>query len=108
MENQVRRAAPKARRPSLTGLRVGDRIRIVRLPSLWDEPGYVVPDRVRKSYERLIARGRALRVHEIDPWGFAWVQFRFLERGKWAHHFLALDADSWVRVQSRRRTRRCT
>ena len=49
-------------------LRVGDRIRIVRLPSGVDAPGY--------TFHR-IARRRSLRICEIDSSGLPWVECRF-------------------------------
>ena len=83
-------------------LRVGDRIRIVRLPSAWDRPAYLVPPCTRRLYRRLIARGRPVRVYEIDRQGLPWIHCRFRRPdGRWEHHFLAIDAGSWVRVRKR-------
>ena len=83
-------------------LRVGDRIRIVRLPSGVDRPGYVFHPCTRRLYKKLIARRRPLRVYEIDEWGLPWIACRFRkEDDTWEHHFLAVNDDSWVRVKSR-------
>jgi hypothetical protein len=85
---------------SWQNLRVGDRIRIVRLPSDWEQPGYHVPPCTRRLYHLLIERRRPLRVYAVDEDGLPWVRCRF-RRGGWEHHFLAVNDDSWVRVRSR-------
>jgi hypothetical protein len=83
-------------------LRVDDRVRIVKLPWYADIPGYIFPDCTRRLYRKLIARGRALRVFEIDEYGFPWVRCRFrMKNGRWEHHWLMIDDDSWVRVKRR-------
>jgi hypothetical protein len=83
-------------------LRVNDRIRIVRMPSGIDAPRYVLPACTRRLYEKLIARGRAVRVYDIDEWGLPWIRCKFRRRnGSWEHHFLAVNDDSWVRVKRR-------
>ena len=83
-------------------LRVGDRIRIVRLPTEWNQPGYHVPPCTRRLCLRLIQRRRPVRVNEIDDGGLPWIACRFCRRnGSWEHHFLAVNDDSWVRVRGR-------
>jgi hypothetical protein len=83
-------------------LEVGDRIRIVRLPSGVDAPGYNFSPETRRVYQRLIARRRSLRVYEVDGWGVPWIQCRFRRKnGQWEYHFLAINDDSWVRVKPR-------
>jgi hypothetical protein len=84
-------------------LRVGDRIRIVRMPSKAALEGYVLPRDTRRLYKLLIARNRPLRIYEIDKrWRLPWVQCRFrMKNGKWEYHYLAVNDDSWVRVKSR-------
>lgn len=83
-------------------LRVGERVRIVRMPSGVDAPGYTFHAETRWLYERLIARGRSHRIAGIDDWGLPFILVRFLdERPVW--HFLELNDDSWVRVKPRRR-----
>jgi hypothetical protein len=83
-------------------LRIGDRIRIVRMPSGVDAPGYVFPPCTRRLYEKLITRRRSLRVYEIDEWGLPWIQCRFRQKnGTWLYHALAVNDDSWVRVKRR-------
>ena len=84
------------------GLRVGDRIRIVRMPWDADAPGYTFPPDLRRVYRRLIARRRPLRVCEIDGQGLPCVRFRFRGRGgSWRRHWLAIADESWARVRSR-------
>ena len=91
---------------SWRSLRIGDRIRIIRLPTAWDQPGYIVPLCTRRLYKRLIQRARPLRVSEIDAWGLPYIRCRFkMENGAWEHHFLAVNDDSWVKVLPRNRSR---
>jgi hypothetical protein len=81
-------------------LRLGDRVRIVRLPSGVDEPGYTFLPPTRRLYERLIAGGRTFRIREIDQWGYPRIPIRVRRKsGAIEHHTLALCDDSWVRVQ---------
>ncbi len=83
-------------------LRVGDRIRIIRMPSGVDEPGYTFHRDTRSLYKRLIARGRSLRICEIDAWGLPWIRCKFHRKdGRWEYHSLAVNDDSWVRVKHR-------
>jgi len=85
-------------------LRVGDRIRIVRLPSQWNEPGCRVPPCTRRLYQRLIARRWPVRVHGIDESGLPWIHCRFRGKsGRWEYHYLAVNDDSWARVKKRKR-----
>jgi hypothetical protein len=86
-------------------LRVGDRIRIVRMPSEWALDGYVLPPDTRRLYRLLIARKRPLRIYDIDESGLPWVKCQFRTRnGRWEYHYLAVNDDSWLRVKSRRRS----
>ena len=83
-------------------LRVGDRVRIVRMPNDFSRPDYYVHATTRRVYRLLIARGRPLRVFKVDESGLPWVQCRFRRRnGSWEHHSLAINDDSWVRVATR-------
>jgi hypothetical protein len=82
-------------------LQVGDRVRVVRLPSEWDQSGYRVMACTRRLYKRLIERRRPVRICQIDQWGLPWVRCRFRKNdGSWEHHFVAISDDSWVRVRS--------
>lgn len=83
-------------------LRIGDLVRIVRMPSGVDERGYVFHKDTRRLYERLIDRRRPVRVYEIDKWGGPWISCRFRDtRGRWEYHSLCINDDSWVRVKHR-------
>lgn len=83
-------------------LKVGDRIRIVRMPSGVDEPEYTFHRDTRKLYTRLIARGYAQRISKICEWCLPWIECRFqLPDGRWEYHSLAVNDDSWVLVNRR-------
>src|SRR5207237_7537709 len=85
-------------------LRVGDRIRIVRMPSDANTPGTTFFPETRRLYKKLIARRRPVRVFQIDEWGLPWIRCRFrLKDGSWEHHYLAVNDNSWVRVKRRAR-----
>ncbi|HKB05967.1 MAG TPA: hypothetical protein VKD90_27480 [Gemmataceae bacterium] len=87
-------------------LRIGDRIRVVRMPSDADATDYFFAPETRRLYRKLIARGRSLRIFQIDEHGLPWVACRFHRRdGSWEHHWLAVNDDSWVPVRRRRRKR---
>jgi hypothetical protein len=78
-------------------LRVGDRIRIVRMPSDATTHGYTFLRDTRRLYQMLIARRRPLRIHEVDEWGLPWIRCRFrLRNGSWEHHCLVVNDDSWA------------
>jgi hypothetical protein len=88
-------------------LEVGDRIRITGIPGD-GVPGYHIHRDTVRVYKRLIARGRSVRIHNIDEDGLRWFVCRFRTKtGKWEHHYLAVDDtdNNWVPVKSRRRGR---
>ena len=85
-------------------LRVGDRVRIVRLPPAWDNPQYHVPAPTRRLFRKLMDRGRPLRVREVDERGEAWVWCRFRgKNGRIEHHGITIDDGCWVRVKAPRK-----
>jgi hypothetical protein len=85
-------------------LRVGDLVRIVRMPSGVDALGYTFHPETRSLYKRLIARRRPVRVYRIAEDKLPWIRCRFQIRdGRWEHHWLAINDDSWVRVIHRRK-----
>jgi hypothetical protein len=90
-------------RVGMGGVRIGDRVRIVRLPAVWDEPDYKVGRDTRAPYRLLIRRGRGMRVYEIDEWKAPWVRCHTRGRnGLPVHHWLGLyEEDSWVKVVPR-------
>ena len=82
-------------------LRVGDRVRIVRIPGGADGPGCVYPAETRALHQRLIASARSVPVDNIDEYGTPWISCSFKhEDGKWHHHLLAMNDDSWERAES--------
>jgi hypothetical protein len=83
-------------------LKVGERVRLVRLPPVWAEPWHHVPWSTREAYRRLMARRRPLRVDLVDEFG-AWVRGRLRSRaGRIHEHLFVLDEGCWVRVMSRK------
>jgi hypothetical protein len=84
-------------------LRIGDRIRIVEIPSEFFQKGYLIHPCSLRAYQKLTSRGRSLRVARIDAWGVPWVDFRFKRRdGKWEWHSLAVNHGGLVRVRRRK------
>ncbi len=84
------------------GLRIGDRIRIVRLPGIGVEGYYLHPD-TRRVFRKLIERRTAVRIARIEH-GMPWYDCRFRKtKGSWESHSLAvceLD-NNWVLVRRR-------
>ena len=81
-------------------LKVGDRVRFVRLPTFQGVPGGGLHPETLRLYKQLIARGRPARVFQIDKDGLPWINCRFRKRGgQWEHHWLAINDDSWVQVK---------
>ena len=88
---------PKRREP-WQNLRVGDRIRIVRMP-YENNPEYWLHDETKDVYAKLIALRRVLRIYEIDKTNLPWVKFRLTDdSGGYHYHFLAVNDDSWELV----------
>ena len=84
-------------------LKVGERVRIVRMPSGIDAPGSVFASETRRLYKKLIERNRPVRVTLIDDWDIPWIEVRFRRRiGQLEQHILAINDDSWVKVRPRK------
>jgi hypothetical protein len=84
-------------------LRISDMVRIVRMPSGVDAPGYVFHRMTRQLCKRLIERKRPVRVYEV-AYGAPWISCRFRRKdGRWEYHSLAINDDSWVRVKHRKK-----
>ncbi len=80
-------------------LRLGDRVRIVRLPSGVDQPGYTFHPQTRRLYVRLIASGKSFQIREIDRWGYPRIHVQVRRKcGAVEHHTLALCDESWERA----------
>jgi hypothetical protein len=85
-------------------LRLGDRIRLVRTPPIWDEEGHDVPRSTRSAYRRLMSRRRPLVVSEIDERGLPWISARFKRpTSGWEDHSFVVDDGCWIRVKPRGR-----
>lgn len=82
-------------------LKIGDRVRVVRLPPIWSTPGYRVPASTVRIYKLIISRRRPVRIDDVDDWG-AWVTLLVRERGRLHHHHVTLDDGCWVRVLPRK------
>ena len=81
-------------------LQIGDQIRIIELPGV-GIPGYVLHANTKRVFEKLISRGRAVRISRVDEAGSRWYSCRFRgKNGTWEFH--ALDASeldhNWVKV----------
>ena len=77
-------------------LRAGDRIRIVRIPSLFSAPHYQNGDwdETLALYEHLIATEETLAIDQIDEDGRPWVEYQWGDTSS----SLAVDDDSWETV----------
>ena len=82
-------------------LKIGDRVRVVRLPPLSGTQGCHVPASTRRIYRLMIERRRAVRIDQVDEWG-AWVRLLVRDgRGRVYHHHVTLDDGCWVHVRPR-------
>jgi len=82
-------------------LKLGDRIRIVQIPSPFSEPHYQHGewDETIALYRKLISSNEVLTVFQIDESGRPWVECESLdEDGTTISNSLAMDDDSWVYV----------
>ena len=80
-------------------LKLGDRIRIVRIPSLFDAAHYHNGewDDTFDLYHRLIQNRSVLVISEFDDQNRPWVEYSEIEPdGTENGHSLAVDDDSWV------------
>jgi hypothetical protein len=83
-------------------LKIGDRVRVIRLPPIWKRPDWHVPADTRRIYRLMISRRRAVRVYDVDRYG-AWVRLIVRARsGRIHHHSITLDDGCWVRVKHAR------
>ena len=84
-------------------LRVGERIRIVHMPSDFARPGYFVHRSTRRIYRRLIDRRRSVRIHRIDEYNMPWIHCQCRRKdGRIEYHYLLINHDGWVRVKPRK------
>jgi hypothetical protein len=83
-------------------LKVGDRVRLVHVPTEFSRPGYLIHRDTLRAYRRVIERRRSQRNFEIDAAGVPWISFRFkMKNGRWEHHRLAVNHDGLVLVRAR-------
>jgi hypothetical protein len=95
-----------SRKPLWKRLRIGDRVRFVRLPTFEGVPGGGLHRDTRRLYKMLIARGRPSRIFQIDEYRLPWIYCRFRRKnGTWEIHWLAINDDSWILIKPRRRSR---
>jgi hypothetical protein len=82
-------------------LRVGDRIRLVKLDFLnW----HTLHIETKQAYKYLLKRRRPLTVYTVDSDGLPWIQFRFRgSRGRLRHDFLAVNHGGLAIVKSRKK-----
>ena len=79
-------------------LKLGDRVRIVRIPSDFSLPGYYVDAETVALYEHLISEGSILTIDEIDDRGLPRIEFCWKKHNGDEFHGLALNDDSWELV----------
>ena len=83
-------------------LRIGDRIRLVHMPTDFSRPGYSVHRDTRRVYQRIIDRQRSVRICQLDEFGMPWIHCRFRRKdGRIEYHWLLINHDGWVRVRKR-------
>ena len=80
-------------------LRVGDRIRVVRMPSGYDEGGCCVHEDTVALYRHLVEQGTILTISRIGDPDLPWIEYRWvLGGGDVEYHYLAMNDDSWERA----------
>ncbi len=79
-------------------LRVGDRVRIIRMPTDFSRPGYYVHENTVALYQHLIDEGCIVVVTEIDDQGLPRIEFEWETAEGTEYHGLAINDDSWERV----------
>jgi hypothetical protein len=93
---------PIAADPDWRKLKTGDQIRIVQIPSMFDEAHYHNGEweETFSLYRRLIADAEVLSISEVDQDGRPWIEYESIgEGGATISHALAVDDDSWEHVR---------
>lgn len=88
--------------PDWRKLKTGDRIRIVKIPSMFAEAHYLNGEweETFSLYRQLITNEEVLSISEIDEDGRPWIQYESIdEGGATISHALAVDDDSWEHVR---------
>ncbi|MFT3881513.1 MAG: hypothetical protein QM703_17830 [Gemmatales bacterium] len=84
-------------------LKVGDRIRLVEVPTEFFQKGYYIHKDTLRVYKKLQARRRPLRVYQIDEYGFPWVRCMFQRKdGRCEWHYLAFNHSGIAQVKKRK------
>ena len=92
----------RQKKPAWSKLKIGDRVRFVRLPTFQGVAGGGLLEETLDLYKRLIATKRTARVFQIDEYCLPWIRCRFRRNdGTWEHHWLAINDDSWELVRPR-------
>ena len=87
---------------SFCGLKVGDRVRLVEIPTHY-RVGYNIHKDTMWVYRQLLARGRSMRICKIDDWGLPYIHCRFRRKnGRLRYDWLGLDPTGWALVERRR------
>ena len=82
-------------------LRLGDKVRIVRIPSELSEPHYQDGEweETFALYRTLISEVVELTVSEIDEFGCPWIEYATIDKsGVAVSNSLSLNDDSWERA----------
>ncbi len=80
----------------MTGLKVGDRVKITGVPPV--KPGHTIPKETIRVWRKLAERGRAVTISSIDEYGSPWYNCRFKRKdGTWEYHSLSVNVedDNW-------------
>jgi hypothetical protein len=88
-------------------LKVGDQIRLFEIPPEFSQKGYYIHRDTMRIYKKLLARGRPLRIRDIDEYGLPWISCRVPRTGgDWEWHWLAFNHAGFVRVKARKPTKK--
>lgn len=83
-------------------LKVGDRVRIVKIPSIFSDPNtnLLNAQETLGLYQTLIDLRIILEIDEIDEFGHPWISYDVTDDdGEVTSHGLALNDDSWELVE---------
>lgn len=78
-------------------LKVGDQVRIVRLPAEMVTYSTELVKELEPVYRKLIDTGMALTIDQVDEYGTPWISWEEGEGEGWISESLALNDDSWER-----------
>src|SRR4051812_3277753 len=88
---------------SFRGLKVGDRVRLIEIPTFY-RVDYNIHRDTMWVYRQLLARQRPRRICLIDERGLPYIHCRFRRsNGRWRDERLGLDNQGWALVERRKR-----